>query len=136
MILGSDAVVTSPAPAALIVAFGNPTQFTFGNSGRNILRGDSLRNLDFAMYKSFFMGVTKQLVLNHTVGCGLSSLPSHGPVFHNRRYSFGQNRYFNPNCSVRPSAAVVTLPKFGLVSVPLGAPRFTSLKKLKKSVRN
>ena len=32
-------------------AFAQPAQYTFGNSGRNILRTDSLNNLDFSVYK-------------------------------------------------------------------------------------
>lgn len=32
-------------------AFAQPAQYTFGNAGRNILRTDSLSNLDFSVYK-------------------------------------------------------------------------------------
>src|SRR5262249_26125539 len=33
--------------------FAAPAPFTFGNTSRNILRGDGYENLDFAVYKSF-----------------------------------------------------------------------------------
>src|SRR5690606_34285207 len=34
-------------------AWGQPQQFTFGNGGRNILRGPGRTNLDFSLFKDF-----------------------------------------------------------------------------------
>src|SRR5579872_3303489 len=34
-------------------AFAQPAQYTFGNAGRNILRTDSLNNLNFSLFKRF-----------------------------------------------------------------------------------
>ena len=36
-----------------IAAFAQPAQYTFGNAGRNILRTDSLNNLNFSLFKRF-----------------------------------------------------------------------------------
>ena len=36
-----------------IAAFAQPAQFTFGNAGRNILRTDSLSNVNFSLFKRF-----------------------------------------------------------------------------------
>ena len=41
--------------------FVTPAQFTFGNSGRNILRGDSVELMDFAIYKSFVITESHRL---------------------------------------------------------------------------
>ena len=30
-----------------------PNPFTFGNTGRNVLRGDTIQSVDFAIYKTF-----------------------------------------------------------------------------------
>ncbi len=36
-------------------AFANPAQYTYGNSGRNILRTDSLKQVNFGLSRSFFI---------------------------------------------------------------------------------
>jgi hypothetical protein len=56
-------------------AFAAPSLYTFGNSGRNILRTDTLKNWDFSLLKNFALheSVALQLrgeffnVLNHPV---------------------------------------------------------------------
>ena len=55
-------------------AFAQPTEGTFGNSGRNILRGAGLNNVDFSLFKNLRISerVTAQIrgeffnLLNHT----------------------------------------------------------------------
>src|SRR5204862_1831001 len=36
-------------------AFGTPTPFTFGNAGRNNMRGPSATNFDFVTFKDFLL---------------------------------------------------------------------------------
>jgi hypothetical protein len=36
-----------------VSCFVSPAQFTYGNAGRNILRGPGMMNLDFGLYKNF-----------------------------------------------------------------------------------
>ena len=73
-------------------AFAVPAEFTFGNSGRNILRTDALKNWDCSLLKNFAIreNVRVQLrgeyfnVLNHPVfGTPDSNLASNtfGRVF-------------------------------------------------------
>ncbi len=38
-----------------MAAFANPAAYTFGNAGKNILRGPGLFDLDFALQKRFAM---------------------------------------------------------------------------------
>ncbi len=42
-------------------AFDNPAQFTFGNMGRNSLRGDWSKNLDISVFRNFTIGESKKL---------------------------------------------------------------------------
>ena len=42
-------------------AFAVPAQFTYGNSGRNILRGDNLLQMDFSLLKDFVFSESKRL---------------------------------------------------------------------------
>ena len=44
-------------------AFGVPAQFTYGNSGRNILRADKLIQVDVSLLKEFQFTETKRLEL-------------------------------------------------------------------------
>ncbi|MBC8165097.1 MAG: TonB-dependent receptor [Bryobacteraceae bacterium] len=44
---------TSFGSMASGAAWGTPAQFTYGNSGRNILRGPGRRNIDFSLFKDF-----------------------------------------------------------------------------------
>jgi Carboxypeptidase regulatory-like domain len=44
-------------------AFAQPATFTFGNSGRGILRGDGLVNVDLSLAKNVAMGSTRSLQL-------------------------------------------------------------------------
>jgi hypothetical protein len=56
-------------------AFSTPAQYTYGNSGRNILRGDSLQQVNFSLQRSFYITESKRLqfrgeffnALNHPV---------------------------------------------------------------------
>ena len=42
-------------------AFGMPAQFTYGNSGRNVLRGDNLMQVDVSLLKQFPISETKRV---------------------------------------------------------------------------
>jgi hypothetical protein len=42
-------------------AFSNPTPYTFGNAGRNILTGPGLADWDFSLIRNFKLGETKTL---------------------------------------------------------------------------
>jgi hypothetical protein len=44
-----------------LAAFKVQPQFTYGNSGRNILFGPGLRNIDLSLTKSFPLGETRRL---------------------------------------------------------------------------
>jgi hypothetical protein len=44
-------------------AFAQPAQYTFGNSGRNILRTDTLNNIDFSVYKRWPFRETRHVEL-------------------------------------------------------------------------
>jgi hypothetical protein len=56
-----DASIANPDPARWFdtsfnqpgAAWGEPQQFTFGNAGRNTLRGPGRTNLDFSLFKDF-----------------------------------------------------------------------------------
>lgn len=72
--------------------FVAPDPFTFGNSGRNILRGDSYENLDLGLYRNFSFSENQRVqfraeffnVLNHpnfALPVGTINTPSAGRVF-------------------------------------------------------
>ena len=42
-------------------AFAVPAQFTYGNSGRNILRADNLSQVDLSLLKDFVFSETRRL---------------------------------------------------------------------------
>jgi hypothetical protein len=42
-------------------AFGAPAPYTFGNEGRNIMRGDWFKNLDLGIFRDFYITETKRL---------------------------------------------------------------------------
>ena len=42
-----------PGTAASGAAWGTPAIFTYGNGGRNILRGPGRENVDFSLFKNF-----------------------------------------------------------------------------------
>ena len=62
-------------------AFALPAQYTYGNGGRNILRGDNLKQLDFSLMKRFRFTESKAMelrgeffnLLNHPVFSAPSS---------------------------------------------------------------
>ncbi len=51
--LVGDPTVANPRPELWFnkAAFASPAQFTFGSAGRNLLRTDSLTNLDFSFFR-------------------------------------------------------------------------------------
>jgi hypothetical protein len=63
-------------------AFAVPAQFTYGNGGRNILRGDNLLQMDFSLLKDFVFSEARRLqfraeffnVTNHPVFANPGSL--------------------------------------------------------------
>lgn len=78
-------------------AFVQPTNFTFGNSGRNIVRAPGLFNMDFSLIRNFRFGETSTLqlrgeafnALNHTNfsppggtfgGPGFGTISASGPA--------------------------------------------------------
>jgi hypothetical protein len=88
-------------------AFAQPAPFTFGNSGRNILFGPLMSDIDFSMAKSFiiprFERGRLQLRLDAT---NIINHPSFG----------------NPNASVgTPNAGIITTTTVGGRVVQLGA---------------
>ncbi|TAM78963.1 MAG: hypothetical protein EPN47_19830 [Acidobacteria bacterium] len=56
---GSGKVI--PGTCASGGAFAVPSSFTFGNSGRNILRGDGRANFDLSVFRSFQITESKRL---------------------------------------------------------------------------
>src|SRR5262249_54210586 len=44
-----------------VTAFSTPTQFTYGNAGRNILYGPGYVNFDFSLFKNIRLGETRAL---------------------------------------------------------------------------
>ncbi|HWB97910.1 MAG TPA: TonB-dependent receptor, partial [Bryobacteraceae bacterium] len=61
-------------------AFSVPAQYTFGNSGRNILRGPAFSSFDWALTKSFHFTERKQLELSWQVFNALNSTNLSNPV--------------------------------------------------------
>jgi hypothetical protein len=60
-----------------VSAFRIQPQYTYGNSGRNILTGPGLRNLDFSLSKSFRVGENKRLQFR-CESFNLSNTPAFG----------------------------------------------------------
>lgn len=81
-------------------AFAQPDAFTFGNAGRNILRGPSLKTADFSMGKNFmlpFLGEGGQVQLRFDA----TNIFNH-PIF------------ANPNASIgTPNAGIITSTRVG-----------------------
>jgi hypothetical protein len=50
-----DGRISNPTPQRWfdVQCFTAPAPFTFGNTSRNVLRGDAIQNVDFAVYKEF-----------------------------------------------------------------------------------
>ncbi|MCU1257153.1 MAG: Cna domain protein, partial [Bryobacterales bacterium] len=59
----SDGTLANPTPNLWFdpTAFTTPAQYTYGNSGRNILRADHLINLDLTLKKNFVFSETRRL---------------------------------------------------------------------------
>ena len=53
----------TPQQWMLSSAFSTPTEFTFGDAGRNILRGPGLGTCDFSLLRNFRLGETAKLQL-------------------------------------------------------------------------
>ncbi len=61
-VIGNPSVPNcTPAECFNVAAFGVPAPFTFGNAGRNILRGPGTQNWDFSVLKNFHIGETRYL---------------------------------------------------------------------------
>ncbi|MDQ2950138.1 MAG: TonB-dependent receptor [Acidobacteriota bacterium] len=58
-----DPSVSNPSPRLWFnpAAFAVPTRFTYGNGGRNILRGDGLQQLDVTLKKNFIFTESRRL---------------------------------------------------------------------------
>ena len=65
-------------------AFALPTAFTYGNAGRNILRGPGFTNIDFSLFKDF--GITERVRLQIR---GEAFNLSNTPGFGNPNATFG-----------------------------------------------
>ncbi|MGH9328226.1 MAG: carboxypeptidase regulatory-like domain-containing protein [Terriglobia bacterium] len=57
------AIATTPQEWFNTAAFVQPAQYTFGDAGRNILRTDSLNDLDFSLYKQWRFLETRDIEL-------------------------------------------------------------------------
>jgi hypothetical protein len=79
-------------------AFKTPTVYTFGNSGKNMMRGPRQTNLDFVAYKDFALSESKKLQFR----AEFFNAPNH-------------TRFGVPNANVQSSA-------FGLIT-SAGSPR-------------
>ncbi|MBI2689705.1 MAG: TonB-dependent receptor [Acidobacteria bacterium] len=53
--VAGDWKLSNPTPSAWFnkAAFATPAQFTFGNAGRNILRGDRVQRFDISVFRNF-----------------------------------------------------------------------------------
>ena len=51
--VAANPTCVSLSPNTATAAFASPAQYTYGNSGRNILRADGLKQLDFTILKQF-----------------------------------------------------------------------------------
>jgi len=60
-VIGDPYANTTKTNPLNVAAFANPAPFTFGNMGRNSLRGDWNRNLDLSLFRSFAITETKRL---------------------------------------------------------------------------
>lgn len=61
-VIGNPSVSNcTPAQCFNVAAFGVPAPFTFGDAGRNILRGPGTQNWDFSVLKDFHIGETRYL---------------------------------------------------------------------------
>jgi hypothetical protein len=70
-----DGTLSNPTLAEWfnLSCFVAPPQYQFGNTGRNILRGPGIDNLDFGLHRAFLFGETTRLefraeafnILNH-----------------------------------------------------------------------
>lgn len=64
-IVGDPNAIANRSPQGWFntAAFAQPAQYTFGNAGRNILRTDSLDNIDFSLYKRWRFRETRHVEL-------------------------------------------------------------------------
>jgi Carboxypeptidase regulatory-like domain/TonB dependent receptor len=64
-IVGDPNAVSQRSPQQWFntAAFAQPPQYTFGNAGRNILRTDTLNNIDFSVYKRWPFRETRHIEL-------------------------------------------------------------------------
>ena len=81
-------------------AFALPALYTYGNAGRNILRGPGLVNLDFSLFKNIPLGEKVKLQFR-AEAFNVSNTPSFG----------------NPNSTITfSSAGVYTPSSFGNIT--------------------
>jgi len=83
---------TSLGTAPGTAAWGTPTVFTFGNGGRNVLRGPGRTNMDFSLFKNF--QITERVKLQ----------------FRSEMFNIFNHAQFDlPNSSVgNPNAGIIT----------------------------
>ena len=61
-VIGNPSVSNcTPAQCFNVAAFGVPAPFTFGDAGRNILRGPGIQNWDFSVLKDFHISEARYL---------------------------------------------------------------------------
>ncbi len=89
-------------------AFAQPAAFTFGNEGRNILRGPDLTDIDFSLGKNFAFPVFNERA-NLQLRFDATNILNH-PSFANPNNSIGT-----------PSAGIITSTTVGGRSLQLGA---------------
>jgi hypothetical protein len=59
----ADGTLDNPTPSRWfnVDAFATPTQYTYGNSGRNILQADNLVTVDMTLKKNFVFSEARRL---------------------------------------------------------------------------
>jgi len=109
--LGGPKVAPNPSPSQWLnlSAFAVPAQYTFGNLGRNTLRADWNRNLDFSLFREFPFTESKRVEFRvesfnffNTPIFGIPDTNYHDPTFgvvsstanSPRQFQFGLKVYF------------------------------------------
>jgi len=109
--LGGPRIASSPGPNQWLnlAAFAAPAQYTFGDLGRNSLRADWNRNLDFSLFREFPISESKRIEfrvesfnLFNTPIFGIPDTNFNDPTFgvissmanNPRQFQFGAKIYF------------------------------------------